>query len=88
LVSHSRDLPRKGHWRPPKKGSKIDEYLGIFSLNKHDLGLFLHDGEAMGDNKRGYSGMVGRVGGSFRTLPAREKQKNYQIHPVKNTHIF
>ena len=70
-----------------KIGSKIDEYLGIFSLNKRDFELFLHDGEAMGDNKRGYSGMMGRAW-FFPDITCPEKPKYYQIHPVKNAHIF
>jgi len=45
LAFHCRDRLRKGHWRPVKPGSKIDENFGLFSLNKHDFGLFWNDGE-------------------------------------------
>jgi hypothetical protein len=69
-------------------GSEIDKYLRIFSLNKRDFELFWNDGEAMDDNKRGYLGMIGRERGSFRIFPVRKKPKYYQIHPVKNAHIF
>ena len=89
LACHDRDRPRDYHWWPPKKRSGIDEYSGIFSLNKRDFELFLHDGEAMGDNKRGYSGMVDREGGSFRTLPVREKTKKISDPPgQKRPHIL
>jgi hypothetical protein len=56
-------------------GSKIDKYLGIFSLNKRDFELSWNDAEAMDDNKRGYLGMMDRERGSFRILPVRKKPK-------------
>jgi hypothetical protein len=83
LACHDRDRPREYHWQPSKKGTKIDEYLGMFSLNKRDFGLFWHDGEAIGDNKRGYSCMVGRERGSFRKLPEREKTGK-KLHPTRH----
>jgi hypothetical protein len=85
---HDRDRLPDYHWRPPIKESKIDEYSGIFALNKRDSGLFWHDRETMDENKRGYFGMAGRERGSFRIVPVRKKPKYYQIHPVKNAHIF
>jgi len=39
-----------------KKRVKTGGYLGIFSLNNRDFGLFQNDRETRDDNKRGYSG--------------------------------
>jgi hypothetical protein len=44
LASQGRDPPRDDHWRPAKQRSKMDEYFGLFSLNKHDFGLFWNNG--------------------------------------------
>jgi len=45
LASQGRDPPRDDHWRPVKQGSKMDEYFGVFSLNKHDFWVFWNDEE-------------------------------------------
>jgi hypothetical protein len=45
LASQGWDPPRNYHWWPVTQGSKMDEYFGLFSLNKHDFGLFWNDGE-------------------------------------------
>jgi hypothetical protein len=47
LASQGRDPPRDDHWRPVKRGLKMDGYFGLFSLNKHDFELFWNDGEGI-----------------------------------------
>jgi hypothetical protein len=47
LTCHGRDRLREDHWQPFKPGSKMDRYFGLFSLNKHDSGVFWNDGEAI-----------------------------------------
>jgi hypothetical protein len=59
LASQGRDPPRDDHWRPVKRWSKMDENFGLFSLNKHDFGLFWNDGEGF-SGKNGFCHQVRR----------------------------
>jgi len=45
FVFHRQDRPLNDHWQPFKRGLKMDDYFGLFSLKSSDLRIFFHDEE-------------------------------------------